>query len=51
MKQGPKTQLGSQHDQENIENEEEPQREDILASLVKTNITGDIEDINKDGFS
>jgi hypothetical protein len=51
LKQGPKTQLGSRHENENIDNEEEPPREDILTSLVKANITGDIEDINKDGFS
>lgn len=54
MKQGPKTQTGSQHekdDVDNLENEVEPAREDLISSLVKNTITGDIEDINKDGFS
>ena len=51
MKHGPKTQNGSQHDQENIENEMEPSRDDLITSIVKNSITGDIEDINKDCFA
>lgn len=51
MKHGPKTQNGSQHDQENIENEMEPSRDDLITSIVKNSITGDIEDINKDCFT
>ena len=28
-----------------------PQREGVMASLMRNSITGDIEDINKDGFA
>jgi hypothetical protein len=56
MKQGPKTQNGSQHENANIdnmENEVDSQRgeEMVPISRYKTNLTGDIEDVGKEGFS
>jgi hypothetical protein len=34
-----------------MDNDIDQDRDNLITSIVKNNITGDIEDINKDGFS